>query len=124
MLNLFGGGAGGRRVPVITPAQAAEMLQAGGALLVDVREPAELAQTGRLKGAINVPLATLAQRADPASPEHESAFRTDRPMILYCASGKRSDAGGQALLGFGYGAVYNLGGIGAAAAAGLPVERS
>jgi rhodanese-related sulfurtransferase len=123
MLNLFGGGAGGRKVPVIAPARAAEMLQANGALLVDVREPAELAQTGRLKGAINVPLATLAQRADPASPLHEPAFRTDRPVILYCASGKRSDAGGQALLGLGYDEVYNLGGIGAAAAAGLPVER-
>lgn len=123
MMNLFGASAGGRKVPVIAPARAAEMLQANGALLVDVREPAELAQTGRLKGALNVPLATLAQRADPAGPAHEPAFRTDRPVILYCASGKRSDAGGNVLLGLGYGAVYNLGGIGAAAAAGLPVER-
>lgn len=123
MLNLFGGGTGGRRVPVITPAQAAEMLRAGDVLLVDVREPAELAQTGRLKGAINLPLATLAERADPASPAHEPALRTDRPVILYCASGKRSAAAGQALLRLGYGAVYNLGGIAAAAAAGLPVER-
>lgn len=122
-MTSLGGGAGGPRVPVITSAQAAEMLRADGALLVDVREPAELAQTGRLKGAVNMPLANLAQCADPASPDHDPTFRADRPVILYCASGKRSDMGGRALLDLGYRAVYNLGGIGAAVAGGLPVER-
>ncbi len=37
-------------------AQAARVLLASGAVLADVREPNELAATGKLEGALNVPL--------------------------------------------------------------------
>lgn len=123
MINLLKGLVGGRSVPAITPAEATKLLDSGDALLVDVRETSEVAQSGRLKGARVVPLGTLATRADPASPDHDSAFRPDRPVILYCASGNRSNMGARALLRLGYRTVYNLGGIGACAAAGMSIER-
>lgn len=123
MLKLFKGLTGGQSVPGITPAEAMRLLKSGEALLVDVREPAEVARSGRLEGALVVPLGALAARADPVGPDHDPAFRKDGPVILYCASGNRSNMGGQMLLGLGYRTVYNLGGIGACAAAGMAVER-
>lgn len=123
MFNLLKGLGGGPSVPRITPAEATAMLTSGGALLVDVREASEVAQSGRLAGARVVPLGALASRADPADLGHDPAFRKDRPVILYCASGNRSSMGGQTLLRLGYRSVYNLGGIGACAAAGMAIER-
>lgn len=122
-LKLFKGPVDGQKVPGITPAEATRLLAAGEALLVDVREPAEVAGSGQLAGARVVPLGTLPAHADPASPDHDPAFRTDQAVILYCATGNRSNLAGQALLRLGYLKVHNLGGIGACAAAGMAVER-
>ncbi len=123
MLKLFKGPAEGQTVPQITPAEATSLLASGGALLVDVREPAEVAASGKLAGARVVPLGALPACADPAGPDHDPAFRTDQAVILYCATGDRSNLAGQALLRLGYLKVHNLGGIAACAASGMAVER-
>ena len=49
------------------------------------------------------------------------ALPTDRPLILICRSGTRSMAAANALAGMGFTTYNVVGGMGAWAAAGLPV---
>lgn len=81
----------------------------GHALVIDVRTEPEYAAAA-LDGAINVPLAQLAQRiaglvADPST-----------PLALYCATGGRSGMACTLLKQLGYARVTNAGGLLAAAA--------
>jgi rhodanese-related sulfurtransferase len=103
--------------------EAKRLIDTGNAVVIDVREPAEVAQSGLVPGAINVPLAEFLEKTDPASPERLPELASDRPVILYCASGKRSEFAGNKLVEFGYKEVFNLGGLREWLAAGLPVER-
>jgi rhodanese-related sulfurtransferase len=97
-------------VPRISTDEAAR-LAADGALVVDVRDPSELATTGPVEGAVNVSRGMLEFRADPASPYHDDRFRADRPVVLFCASGGRAALAGRTLKEMGYGTVYNAGGV-------------
>lgn len=109
-------------VPRISPAEAQRLIREKGALLVDVREAPELAASGKLENALHVSRGMLEFKADLATAAHNPEFRTDRPVILYCASGGRSCLSGKALHDLGYDEVYNLGGFKEAAAAGFPTE--
>ena len=97
-------------VPKISPAQAREMIQ-NGALVVDVRDGAEVAASGKVAGAVHVSRGMLEFRADPDLPSHDKNFAKDRPVILYCASGGRSALAGKMLKDLGYEKVFNLGGF-------------
>jgi rhodanese-related sulfurtransferase len=96
-------------VPRVTPAQAREMIAKENALVVDVRDAPELAQSGKVAGAVHVSRGMLEFRADPESPYHDKNFARDKPVILYCASGGRSALSGKVLKDLGYDRVYNLG---------------
>jgi rhodanese-related sulfurtransferase len=108
----------------VTPAQAQEMLSKGDALLVDVRDAAEVEKTGKAAGAVNVSRGMLEFKADADSPYHDKAFSKDKAIILYCASGGRSALAGKTLKELGYGKVYNLGGFKDWAESGAPVEKA
>ena len=95
-------------VPRVTPAQARDMI-AKGALVVDVRDAAEVQASGKVAGAVHVSRGLLEFRADPDLPSHDKSFAKDRPVILYCASGGRSALSGKTLKDLGYEQVYNLG---------------
>ena len=110
-------------VPKISVEEARRMIDEG-ALLVDVRDSNELAQSGKLQGALNVSRGMVEFRADPELPYHNPEFRKDRPVILYCASGGRSALSGKALKDMGYERVYNLGGFKDAADAGFATEQA
>lgn len=111
------------RSPRIAPAEAMARQARGDLTLVDVRDISELRATGRATGALHLPLMLLAQKADPRSPEHDPALRTDRAIAVYCASGARSARAAEMLAAMGYGQVYNLGGLGDWVAAGGAVTR-
>jgi rhodanese-related sulfurtransferase len=96
-------------VPKITPAQARDMMAKGDTLVVDVRDGTEVAQSGKVAGAVHVSRGMLEFRADPESPYHDKNFAKDKTVILYCASGGRSALAGKALRDLGYEKVYNLG---------------
>jgi rhodanese-related sulfurtransferase len=102
-------------IPELDPLEASRRLSGGDGeapLLVDVRERAEFAER-RIPGAILLPLSGLA--------EDHQALPMDRPLIIHCASGKRSQAAGEFLSRHGYSDVSNLeGGILAWQKAGLP----
>jgi rhodanese-related sulfurtransferase len=111
-------------VPAITPADAAKLVANHDALIVDVRDGTEVAASGKAKGAVAVSRGMLEFRADPESPAHDPAFRKDRPIILYCASGGRSALAGKTLLDMGFKDVRNLSGFKDWVSAGGEVENS
>ncbi len=78
--------------------KALEMSKAG-AVLIDVRTPAEVAE-GMAPGAINIPLQEIEQ--------HLSEFPKDKDLLIYCRSGKRSMAASNFLIENGYGKVFNV----------------
>jgi len=98
-------------VPRLTPAEGREMIAKANTLIVDVRDAAEVEQSGKVAGAINVSRGMLEFRADPESPYHDKNFAKDKTLIVYCASGGRSALSGKTLKDLGYERVYNLGGF-------------
>jgi rhodanese-related sulfurtransferase len=109
-------------VPRVSPDEARRLITEADALVVDVRDGTEVAKTGRIKGALAVSRGMIEFKADPDTPYHDAAFRKDRPVILYCASGGRSALAGKSLKDLGYERVHNLGGFKEAAEAGLETE--
>ena len=114
--------AANEAVPRVTPDEARRLMADADALVVDVRDGTEVAKTGKIKGAVNVSRGMIEFRADADTPYHDPAFRTDRPVILYCASGGRSALAGKTLKEMGYERVHNLGGFKEATEAGLETE--
>ena len=106
----------------LSPAEAAEKIKAGNVLIVDVRDPPEVQQSGKIKDAVAVSRGMLEFRADPETPYHNPAFQKDKTVLVYCASGGRSALAGKRLKEMGYGTVYNIGGFKELAEAGLPTE--
>ena len=72
-----------------------------GAQLVDVRTPAEFLN-GHIDRAVNLPL----QKADALI----SSLRKDKAVIVYCASGNRSQQARKLLESNGFREVYDAGG--------------
>ena len=82
----------------------------GGCVFIDLREPAELAASGTVPGALPIPRGLLEFRADPESPDRNPAFQ--KPVVItYCASGGRAALAGKLLQEIGYKDVRNLGGF-------------
>lgn len=102
-------------IPAVGAEQARLMLQSG-AILVDVRELDELRESGRLKDARHLPMSTFARQAQ--------SLPIDRPIILYCRSGRRSAIAGDILRAMGFEQVHNLGGFEDAARSGWPTVRT
>jgi rhodanese-related sulfurtransferase len=113
------------QVENLSPAAVAVELDAGDAVLVDVREPAERDDQGVIAGAVHVPRGMLEFRADPSSPAHIPDLSPERRVILHCASGGRSALAAATLAAIGYRDVAHLdGGLAAWREAGLPVGGS
>jgi rhodanese-related sulfurtransferase len=96
-------------VAKITPERATDMIARGNPLVLDVRDAAEVAASGKIAGAVNVSRGMLEFRADPESPYHDKLFEKGKAVILYCASGGRAILAGKLLKDMGYDNVYNLG---------------
>jgi rhodanese-related sulfurtransferase len=110
-------------VPRVTPVEAKEMMAKPDTLVVDVRDSAEVAASGKVAGAVNVSRGMLEFRADPESPYHDKNFDRAKSVILYCASGGRSALSGKVLKDMGYSKVYNLGAFKDWAESGGAVEK-
>ncbi|WP_431682646.1 rhodanese-like domain-containing protein [Kitasatospora sp. KL5] len=97
-----------------TPAEAAEMVSAGRAVLVDVREAEEFT-AGHPPSAVWLPLGALSAggRLPPGA--------AGRTVLVVCRSGNRSQQAAVLLAARGVTAVDVTGGMRAWAEAGLPV---
>lgn len=76
--------------------------QAAGALLIDVRNPLEIAEAGAIPEAKNIPLDQLR--------DHLSELPLDQPLIVSCHSGQRSYLAERILRNHGFSHVKNLDG--------------
>lgn len=84
-------------------------------VLVDVRTVGEY-RGGHVPGAVNIPLDQISARM--------SEIPSDKPVVVICASGNRSQTGAKRLADAGYDRVYNLkGGTMSWMMAGLPLDR-
>ena len=104
----------------VSPADAAKLVADGKAVLVDVREPAEWAETGVAQPAVLLPKSDF----DGAQKEWKPFLEKNagKEIILYCRSGKRAGAIGAALAEKGV-KVANAGGLKDWTDAGLPVRK-
>jgi rhodanese-related sulfurtransferase len=106
----------------ISPAEAAKLVADGRAVLVDVREPSEWAESG-----VAAPATLLPKSEFDAGMIGEwkdfLAKAGDKQIITYCRSGRRSGAVAAALTEKGY-KVANAGGFKDWQAAGLPVRSA
>lgn len=109
-------------VPRISVDDAKRKIEAG-ALVVDVRDAAEVEKSGKVEGAVHIPRGMVEFRADPDTPYYDENFAKDRTVIVYCAAGGRAALSGQALKEMGYDEVYNLGGFNDWAESGGAVEK-
>lgn len=94
----------------------------GAVTIIDVREASELRASGQAKDALHIPLALLAMKANPKSPDFDKRLNLGKPVAVYCAMGGRAGLAAQTLQNLGYDAM-NIGGFGDWAAAGGPVSR-
>jgi rhodanese-related sulfurtransferase len=107
-------GAGG---PSVNTLEATQMINRQDALVLDVREPAEYAQS-HILNARGLPLSQIEARFGDIQ-----KFK-DKPVIVYCGSGNQSGAAAAALRKQGFSNVFHLsGGFAAWQQAGLPVQK-
>lgn len=107
-------------VQKIPPAEAAKLVAAGKAVLVDVREAREWAETGVAKPAVLLPKSDF----DGEQKQWKDFLSKvgDKQVILYCRSGGRAAAVAGVLAEKGL-KVANVGGFKDWAGAGLPVRQ-
>ncbi|MHB8535242.1 MAG: rhodanese-like domain-containing protein [Sulfuricaulis sp.] len=104
-------------VKIANAAQAVQLINREGGVVVDVCEPNEF-KNGHIPNAINAPL--------PKLNEHLRQFEKhkDKPVIVTCRTGNRSVKGAVLLRKHGFPTVYTLtGGLQAWEKDNLPVER-
>ncbi len=101
-------------MPEISIDQLAPKIQQENIFLIDVREPSEFAG-GHLPGAISIPMGRL---PDALADADRSA-----PVYVVCATGNRSGAMTDVLIGAGFDAINVAGGTKAWINAGHPTEN-
>jgi rhodanese-related sulfurtransferase len=90
----FGSPKGGDRVHMVDPAQVRRWLEAGTAVLVDVREPDEHAAE-RIAGAVSLPLSVFDPTMVPRPVEGQM-------LVFHCRSGVRCGAAAERMLAAGW----------------------
>ncbi len=103
----------------IAPATLNDLLKTSKPFQIDVRDAKEVAGTGSIQGATNIPLRTLGQSLGQLPPDKGAI------VIAECSNGHRSAMTMMTLNLLGYTSVKSLaGGVAAWAAAGLPLSKS
>jgi rhodanese-related sulfurtransferase len=105
MFNLFGNRTNGQAFRRIGIGEFEAMRTGNDApLLLDVREPFEIATYGAIPGVLNIPLGELRTGAGKL-PEDKGA-----PIVAICQSGARSQQAAGILSAMGYRNIYSLDG--------------
>ena len=119
---LLTGSLSAAEVPMLTAAEAAKLVADGKAVIVDVREPSEWAESGVAAPAVLLPKSEF----DAGLVGDWQGFLAkvgDKQILTYCRSGKRSGAVAEALAAKGH-RTANVGRFQDWQAAGLPVRKA
>ena len=111
-------------VPRIAAEEAKGLVGRADVVFLDVREPNEVAVSGKVPGALTIPRGLVEFRAEPGSPMHHANFDRAKTIVAYCASGGRSALVLKTLHDMGYENVRNLGGFKGWVDAGGEVEQA
>ena len=102
----------------VSVAQAVDLINNKNVLIIDVRTPEEFAES-HLPEANNFPVDTLSQNIETIK-----KLQRDKPLLVYCRSGKRSARAAEKLKNLGVNSLYNLkGGIKAWSDANNPLVK-
>ena len=88
--------------------KATELQRLDAAILIDLRDVRELQKMGVVPQAFHAPRGMLEFWADPDSPYHKRVFRTDKKLVLFCASGLRSALAARTLQDMGMDNVLDM----------------
>lgn len=111
------------RVKAYTVDEARGLLDDDGVVFIDVRDEAELRETGKLPGAVHASRGMLEFYVDEGSPYHMDVFDSGKELVFYCKSGGRSALAAQRAQEMGVERVASMtGGMLAWKEAGGPVE--
>jgi rhodanese-related sulfurtransferase len=112
-----------REIEELPPRRAIELSERPDVLLVDIRDPRELARDGRIPGAFHCPRGLLEFWIDPQSPYYKPIFGEDRKFVFFCAGGLRSALATKTAQDMGLKPVAHIkGGLKAWKEAGGPVD--
>ena len=88
--------------------EATELQRLDAAILIDLRDVRELQKMGIVPRAFHAPRGMLEFWVDPDSPYHKPVFRTDKKLVLFCASGLRSALAARTLQDMGMDNVLDM----------------
>lgn len=90
------------------PTLACRLVRKEGALLIDSRTRVEF-DSGHVEGALWIPYDETAERI--AEIREAAGGDQDKPIVVYCRSGRRAGVAKQTLIEHGFSQVTNLGGL-------------
>ena len=98
-------------IKTITPEEALRLSNEGVCNLIDIREKAELDNTGRVENSNHIPRGMLEFWLDPKGPYFKSGkLDMNKEMVLFCAGGLRSALAAKSLKEMGFEKVSHIDG--------------
>jgi rhodanese-related sulfurtransferase len=90
-------------VKVISPQEAKQEIDKGNATIIDVREPDEVAESGTVPGARNIPRGVLEIKADTELPMKDPQLQDrNQKVIVACGAGGQAALSAKALKDMGF----------------------
>lgn len=112
-----------QRIENLDVDQVAAELEAGSAIILDIRDIRELLELGSIPGSQHAPRGMLEFWVDPATEYYRELFDPSKRYILFCAAGGRSALSADTMRAQGYENIGHLkGGFAAWKAAGKPIS--
>jgi rhodanese-related sulfurtransferase len=91
------------QVKVLSPQDAKAEIDKGGATVIDVREPDEVAESGTVPGARNIPRGVLEIKADTELPMKDPELQDrNQKVIVACGAGGQAALSAKALKDMGF----------------------
>ncbi|XP_064550269.1 rhodanese domain-containing protein CG4456 [Drosophila montana] len=102
----------GRPIGIVDYAEVKKLINDPQKLLIDVREPKELKETGQVPSSINIPLGIVSQELATSDQQFKSKYARDKPqpdteLVFHCRSGVRSLKAAEAAVALGFKNVKN-----------------
>lgn len=102
----------GSPISIVDYAAVKKLVNESNKLLIDVREPKELQETGQIPSSINIPLGIVSQELAAKDQLFKSKYARNKPqpdteLVFHCRSGVRSLKAAEAAVAMGFKNVKN-----------------